>query len=308
MAKCKCKSKPKIVSSMVKSMNGHCCNDVCTNPICGEPDKLSIMAPVIYDEIGINLCTSFAIGVDIPTTYPTATSATIRVINATYTYGAGNVLVEPIANRPNCYQITLSNITLLFELRLYDTACRLIATIYPTAVYLPSDTTAATYDEDTNPTSVELELFAPYGISYDTTPTTPTPVVNYIGFSSMVNTITQGINLYGRAKLIDLDIATSSLTVGLTLVLQSLYYVGYKVDNCGKIETPKGCIITPEDSDCMRFVAGELLELEIKPLDLGYPANEQYLKKDCTVPCGSCKSNETCNCDNICCLEEDNNL
>ena len=58
----------------------------------------------------------------------------------------------------------------------------------------------------------------------------------------------------------------------------------------------------------MRFVAGELLELEIKPLDLGYPDNEQYLKKDCTVPCGSCKSNETCNCDNICCLEEDNNL
>ena len=203
MANCKCKSKPRIVSSVVNSMDSRCCKDVCTTPICGEPDKLSIMAPVIYDEIGINLCTTFPANVDIATTYPTATSATARIINATYSYGEGNVEITPIVGRTYCYDITLSNITLLFEVRLYDSACRLVATIFPTAVYLPSETSAETYDEDTNPTSVELELFAPYGISYNTAGTSPTPVINYIGFALGANTITQGINFYSRAKLIN---------------------------------------------------------------------------------------------------------
>ena len=288
MANCKCKSKPRIVSNVVKAMNGNCCIDVCTTPICGEPDKLTLMAPLIYDEIGINLCASFQAGVDIPTAYPTATSATIRAINATFTNGAGNVLVQSISGRPNCYEVTLSNITVLFELRLYDSACRLVATVFPTAVYLPSTTTVETYDEDTNPTSVVLEVFAPYGISYDTTGATPTAVVNYTGFATTNNFVQQGINLYSRAKLLDIDISTSTITVGLTFILQSLYFAGYKVDSCGRLDTPKGSIISPENSDCMRFVAGNLLDLEIKPLDLGNPNNEQCLKKERTVSCGSC--------------------
>ena len=37
-----------------------------------------------YDEIGINLCTTFDLGVDIPTAYPTAVSATAKVLNITY--------------------------------------------------------------------------------------------------------------------------------------------------------------------------------------------------------------------------------
>lgn len=71
------------------------------------------------------------------------------------------------------------------------------------------------------------------------------------------------------------------VTVGLTMVLQSMYYVGYKVQSAGKIDIPKGSIVTPDNSDCMRFVAGDLLNLAIKPLDLGNPGNEQYYKNDC---------------------------
>ena len=66
MAKCKCSKcgSTRIVSNIVQNMpNG--CFDVCTNPICGSPDELSILAPLIYDEIGINLCTTFAVGTDI---------------------------------------------------------------------------------------------------------------------------------------------------------------------------------------------------------------------------------------------------
>lgn len=35
-----------------------CCRevDVCNKEICGRPEFLSIYAPVIYDEIGVNVC------------------------------------------------------------------------------------------------------------------------------------------------------------------------------------------------------------------------------------------------------------
>ncbi len=287
MARCKtkCGCGSRIVSNAVSQMNGQNCFDVCTSPICGSPDYLGLYAPLIYDEIGINLCTTFDLGVDIPTTYPTATSATAQIIDITYTYGAGNVEITQISGRPNCYSVTLSNLTVQFAISIYDDACRLLDTIFVTAVYLPPDTTAATYDEDTNPTSVTLELFAPYGVAYNTDGTTFTPALSYIGYAAADNSIRQGLNLFGVAKVLNFDETDSTVTVGLTLVVQSLYYAGYKVASAGKIDIPKGSIVTPEDTDCLRFVAGDLLNLEIKPLDLGTPTCQENLKQDCTVDC-----------------------
>lgn len=267
MAKCKCSNRTRISSNMVQKMASGCV-DVCANPICGDPEKLSLMAPLIYDEIGINLCATFDLGVDIAETYPTVTTASIKAIDATYAYGPEGVQIESLAGRPNCYRITLSDITVQFAMDLYDNAGRLVDTIFPTAVYLPPSITAPTYDEDTNPTSVELEIFAPYGLSYDTTATPPTPVINYLGFTQTTNFVRQGINLYGIAKLLDFDTVDSTATVGLTLVLQSLYFAGYCVKSAGKIDVPKGSILPADNSECMRFVAGDLLNLAIKPLDL----------------------------------------
>ena len=283
MAKCKCGLRPRIVSNVCQCMNrnGENCFDVCSAPMIGDPNLLGIMAPLIYDEIGINLCTSAELGVDVQTTYPTATSATVSVVDLSYDYGAGDVEIEALAGRPNCCLITLSNITVTFAVRVFDCCCKLLGTLYPTALYLPSDATAPTYDEDTNPSSVELELFAPYGYAYDVTGETPTPLINAITFAGGGNQAGQGINLFANAKLLDFSTEDSTVTIGLTLVLQSLYYAGYKVQSAGKIDIPKGSIITPDNSDCRRFVAGDLLNLAIKPLDLGMPNNEQCLKKDC---------------------------
>ncbi|MDO5155176.1 MAG: hypothetical protein Q4D51_04345 [Eubacteriales bacterium] len=293
MAKCKCGGRPRIVSNVVQSIKcGGECRDFCSNPACGDADVLSIQAPLIFDEIGINLCANFPLGVDIATTYPTVTNASIKVLNATYTYGTDNVLIESITGRQNCYVVTLSNITLQFAVNLYDAACRLVATIYPTAVFLPSDTTAPTYDEDTNPTSVELELFAPYGFSYTAGGATPQPVINFVGFLDTNNFTRQGINLSAMAKILDFSTDDSEVTVGVTLVLQSLYFVGYKVNSAGKIEVPKGSIMSPDNTDCMRFVAGDLLDLEIKPLNL---EEDIYYKKPCkkvsTCASGNCGTN-----------------
>lgn len=293
MAKCKsgkCGCKARIVSNVIQNMQGSNCIDVCVNPICEPPKVLSLMAPLIYDEIGINLCATFALGTDISTTYPTAVSATAHVLNISYTYGDGNVVIEAITGRPNCYVVTLSNLSIEFAVNLYDENCRLLATLYPTAVYLPPETTAATYDEDTNPVSVELEIFAPYGISYDAgdaPAANPSPNINYVGFLENNNGIRQGLNLYAMAKVLGFDTDDDTITVGLTLVLQSLYFAGYHVESAGKINTPKGSLITPDNSSCLRFVAGDLLDLAIKPLELGPPLYEEQYKESCAVPCNS---------------------
>ena len=298
MSRCKCGNRARIVSNMVRSMQGgnSGCRDVCSNPICGEPNTLSLFAPLIYDEIGVNLCTTFDLDVDIPEEYPTVTKATIQAIDTSFSYGDGDVTIEGITGRQNCNLVTLSNIEVQFALKLYDDSCRLVDTLYPTALYLPSDTDAPTYDEDTNPSSVELEIFAPYGVSYsDPMIGDPEPVLNVVGFTTENNSVTQGLNLYCIAKLIDFDADDSEVTVGLTCVLQSLYFAGYKVESEGKIDTPKGSIVSPEDSDCMRFVAGDLLNLEIKPLDLGAPAYEENLKQECCDKTASCAGD--CGCD-----------
>lgn len=305
MAKCRCGSKTRFVSDVVSAMSKdrkHC-QDVCASPICKDPSVLGIMAPLIYDEIGINLCTGFDLDVDIATAYPTVTNARIEVITATYSYGPEDVRIEAITGRPNCYAITLSDITVQFALYLYDASCRLVDTIYPTAVYLPPAITDPTYDEDTNPTSVELEIFAPYGLSYNAE-AVPTPIINFIGENELNNTLRQGVNLFAIAKLLDFSTDSSTATVGLTLVLQSLYYVGYKVKSAGKIDIPKGCIVPPEETDCMRFVAGDLLNLAIKPLDLGAPAYEEYDKQECcnscNTGCPTCIGGSFATCDNAC--------
>ncbi|MBR1740721.1 MAG: hypothetical protein IJ733_02410 [Lachnospiraceae bacterium] len=267
------------------------CIDVCANPICGDPSVLSLMAPLIYDEIGINLCTTFDLGTDISTTWPTAAKANIQVIDVAYEYGEGGVEIDNIVGRPNCYQITLSNLTATFAMNIFDNDCRLLGTLYPTAVYLPPLVTAPTFNEDTNPTSVTLEVFAPYGLSFNVPETgDPNFALNFIGFEAENNVVRQGLNLFAIPKLLGFDITDDTATVGITFILQSLYYAGYNVQSAGKIQTPKGSIVAPDDTDCLRFVAGDLLDLAIRPLNLGPPACEENLKNDCyeSPSCGTC--------------------
>lgn len=305
MAKCKCSSKKRIVSNVVQSMNSNCgrCRDVCVNPIYGDPKTLGLMAPVIYDEIGINLCATFPLGTDIPTTYPSARNASARVIDLGYSYGAGNVQVSPIPRRVNCYSVTLSNMSVGFAVDLYDDNCNRLVTLFPRATYLPA-AGEPTYDEDTNPTSVELEIFAPYGVAFDTTttPGTPTEIINTTGFAAANNSVKQGINLYARARVLDLDTQASTVTVGVTLILQSLYFAEYRVPSLGKVDVPKGSILPPEESDCMAFVEGDLLELAIKPLSLGFPMHEENKKEECCdnrCGCPVCGETNKCSEENI---------
>ena len=116
-------------------------------------------------------------------------------------------------------------------------------------------------------------------------------VLNNLGLTSENNFVRQGLNLYGMAKILNLDVDADTITIGLSMILQSLYFVGYQVASEGRINTPKGSLLMPDDSSCRRFVAGDLLDLAIKPLELGTSWNE-----------GTCESVAS---QNGCCNAED---
>ena len=269
--------------------NGSCV-DVCASPICADPSTLTLMAPVIYDQLGLNLCSPVTLpGLD---DFPTAASASVQVIDVFFGEGTE---ITPLTGRPNCYEVSLANLNVTFAVRIFDCAGRLLTTLTTEATYLPPDT-ADNYDEETNPDLVQFDIFAPYGISYIGGDVS-SPLLNYIGFSSTNAGLLQGLNVTAFAKLLSLDIEDSVATVGLTLYVASLYYSQYQFGNISRAEIPKISLIPEDDSLCQDFVEGDLLNLAIKPLELGAPNYEEYLKKDCS----SCKS---C-CDTVVSVDDD---
>lgn len=259
------------------------CFDVCTTPICGTPQYLTLLAPVVYDEIGINLCRQITLAADFATTYPSAESATAEAVSVTFSTAPGETpAITPISGRPNCYSVTLRNLTVNFAVKLYDCAKRLLTVLPVSAAYLPASGTPdyAYYDEDTNPSSVELELYAPYGVSYSAADAA-TPVINYVGFATGAFSPAQGLNMIIIPKVLSFDPTTGEASMGLTIYLKSIYYSQYLIPHNGRAVVPKGSLIPQEDSVCMEFVSGSLLDREIKPLELSAPHHEETLKNEC---------------------------
>ena len=293
---CKCGRKDTVNVTLA---NGSCggaspipepCFDVCTSPICGTPQYLTLLAPVVYDEIGINLCRQITLAADFATTYPTAESATAEAISVAFSTAPGEApVITPINGRPNCYSVTLQSLTVNFAVKLYDCAKRILAVLPVSAVYLPASGTAdyTYFDEDTNPSSVELELYAPYGVSYSAA-NAAEPVINYVGFSTGASAPAQGLNMIIIPKVLSFDPATGEASMGLTIYLKSIYYSQYLIPHNGRAVVPKGSLIPQEDSVCMEFVSGSLLDREIKPLELGPPKNEENLKNECEDSRGCC--------------------
>lgn len=272
MSRCGCNNKV-IVSDLINGgLSDHDCVDTCINPQCGEPQYLTVLAPVVYDELGINVCRTFPLPATVPTTYPTAVYASAEVIDITFaTTGEDAVTVEPIAQRPNCYEITLTNLLVTFAIKLYDCCKRLLGTVTAEeVVYLPALITDPGYDEDTNPSSLVINLFAPYGVVYTGGDVT-TPSLNVVGFSTTNSQLEQGLNLMGIPKVIALDTVDGTITVGLTLIVKSIYFSQYQLPHNGKAVVSKGSTTQTENSLCLDFVNGGLLNRGIKPLETNDP-------------------------------------
>ena len=281
---CKCCSKRYVSCGIDKKGK---CLDVCTDPICGDPDCLTVLTPVVYDELGINLCRN--IPMEAPVT--NVDSISVQVMDICFeTYGETAVTAEPISGRPNCYLVTLTNLQVVFFVTFYDCAKRVLATQVVTANYLPANETSPEYeymDEDTNPTSVELEIYAPYGVAHANEPCLPA-IVHVIGFGCDNTALSQGLNLIAIPKVLNFDPEECMATIGLSVILKSVYFSQYKIPHHGKAIVPKACTRPTDDTICLDFVCGDLLDLAIKPLELGPPKYEETLKDSCDVPCDPC--------------------
>ena len=289
-AKCKCCSK-RYVSCGIDRKGS--CLDVCTDPICGEPDCLTVLAPVVYDELGINLCRN----VPLETAVPNIDRISVQVMDIAF--GPGTEGCEPgaapIPGRPNCCLVTLTDLQVTFFVTLYDCTGKILDTQTLSAVYLPGDPSSPDYaymDEDTNPDCVELEIFAPYGTAREAGPY-GRAIVHAIGFGSGSTGLHQGLNLIAIPKVLCFCPEDSSVTIGLSVLLKTVYFSQYRIPHKGRAVVPKACTRPTDDTICLDFVCGDLLDLSIKPLELGPPKYEEMLKNDCCSSCGACCPEET---------------
>lgn len=286
-----------------------CCNcckrecDVCIRPSCGEPEELSVFVPVIYDEVGINLCRTITIPQNILTQYPTTSYVQLLVANIKIYSGKGfltgeeeNVeyteeeqqemgnppvfsTVTTIPGRANCLRVKLTDLRVVFNVRLFDSCKKYLATVPLEAVYLPAVGTT-NYDPDTNPRSVTVDMYAPYGASsvynnYNEY------FINYVGFNMYYNTVENGINMNAVAKVMEFDPATGTMSAGITLYLRTVYYEAYKFNTIGKTIPPKMNTHEAESNPCLKFVEGDLLLQNVKPLELEPPKCEGKKKAEC---------------------------
>lgn len=275
MPKGSCNCSTKVYRSLVGKEAFDGCRDICSSPVCGEPKLLTLLAPVVYDEVGLNLCRSVdltALNLD---DFPTASSLILEVADINLNLGGGSE-VESIYNRPYCVRITLSDITVTFYAKILDGCGNLLDTRSFAAVYL--DPTSS-YDDETNPPSLTVDLYAPYGVSYvegtGGVGASLTPDISFLGLTASNNTIPQGIVVQGLAKAANFDPTGNTASVGLTLYLKTVYHVQYKVPHAGLAVPPKVEPDAPDIGACISFVEGGLLERNIKPLDFRCACQEE---------------------------------
>lgn len=269
------------------------CLDVCTEPLCGDPDFLTLFAPVVYDEIGINLCRSISLP---PVTLSNnVASITAQVLDVEFDQECDcSVTAGPINGRPNCYLVTLTNLKVTFLITFYDCARRVVDTVTVSAIYLPPESSCDCeyMDVETNPHCLELEIFAPYGITHSAC-RCDCPHIHCVGFDSCNSTLAQGLNLIAIPKVLKFNAVEDYATIGLTIYLKTIYFSQYKIPHHGKAIVPKACVRSVNDNSvCFDFVSGDLLELDIKPLELGPPKYEECLKVDCENNCRACEEIE----------------
>lgn len=248
-------------------------DDPCICPPIGEPEHLRIIAPVIFDECGLNLCK--VVEREVLSQYDDAASVSLRVVDINFNISCGEdgSSVEFIEDRPNCVRVHLSNICVKFAVKVLDSTCNIIDTFCMDELYLP-DEHDPEFDEETNPSSMTVDLYAPYGVSYIDNCEECIPTLNFLGFIEEGegynnNQVRQGVNAQALATAVKFEPNRGILAIGLTIYLKVTYLIQYKIPHVGLAIPPKcdPCVEDPENA-CRGFVEGDLLEQNILPLPL----------------------------------------
>ncbi len=246
-------------------------NDVCVNPPTGHPKSLTLLAPIVFDECGINLCKVIQRPVFCN---PDISSIQIRVVDIDWNLGRTDhsSRIETLRSRPHCSRITLSGIHLKLAVTLLDRCHNVLDSFMMVEEYLPSSIDDCCYDECANPCSLCFELYTPYGHSY-LTQDPPCPTINFFGMEETGscgignNTLRQGVGAQALAKVVRFDSEDGVIALGLTIYLKSIYFVQYRIPHEG-LAVPQKCAAFLEQCDaCKDFVEGDLLSLNIQPLD-----------------------------------------
>lgn len=183
---------------------------IATCPPIGEPRLLTLMAPVVFDESGINLCRVVCLDeltdvcqsgsnrqTDIlfdglsKRDLECANKLQLQVVDIDFNFVCPRNCryseIKPAKCNPNLSRITLKDIDVTFAVKVIDCACKVTKEGMMTLRYLPDEREIG-YDPDTNPDCVVLDLYTPYGVSY--APENPSgcnrlvPTINYVGFVS----------------------------------------------------------------------------------------------------------------------------
>ena len=318
-------------------------DDICICPPIGEPRCLNMLAPVVFDESGINLCrvidvnhlidvcnpkeecipcTDYLFGNLTKRDLKNADSIQLQVVDIDFNFICPETNrhseIKPVKDKPNCSRLTIKDIDVTLAVKILDSNCRVRKEGFMVLRYLPPVDTRG-FNEETNPSSVSLDLYTPYGISF--APENPcgcnklVPTINFVGYVENAglhkckrscacpgectsnnpamckamckefgsnNSVRQGISAQALAKVISND--DGVISVGLTLYLKVIYFVQYKVPHAGLVVPPKFEVIGGRaQNDCLMFVEGDLLEQSIRPLEVG--VSSKTIKHPNRQPC-----------------------
>ena len=260
-----------------------CSCGICNSSVNGRPKYLSVYAPVVYDEIGVNICRPVTIPEAVMTANPTVSQVQIDVVDIAFTVASEGIPATTVTNtvRANCTTVVLTNVSVTFRVKLFGDCNNFLTSTIIAANYLPGSSTSPEVellDDETNPESVTVELYTPYGIGYTSVAAT-TPFINTVGFMQGANTVVNGINVNAVTKAMNFNKATGTFSAGISLFLRTIYYETYKFEHDGKPVPPKASL-TEEQNTCLDFVESGLLSREIKPLELEPPKCEGKLKEE----------------------------
>ncbi len=234
---------------------------------CGVPDcasPLVAMMPVIYDECGVNLCRVLSPASALPAS---TACLEVQVLDIDLNLNNGTSFAT-LSNRPNCVRLTLSNLAVTFRLTALDCCGNILSQTVETVTYLDPDENCPSSDPDTNPTSVTLDVYVPYGLTYASGGCgTFTPTMTFLGpVAGVNNQLEQGLTLQAAAKVLRFDAALNQIALGLTLYIRSIYFTEYRIPHQGISIPPKATPVEEDQTDaCQDFVDGALLSPQVCP-------------------------------------------
>ena len=299
----------------------------------GEPRLLTMMAPAVFDEIGLNLCRTVCLNeledvcrcnsrdyTDIlfdglsKDDLAEADKIQLQVVDVNFNFDNNKCdrysEIKPAKGNPNLSRITLKDVDVTLAVQCISECCKVTKSGMMTIRYLGSEDNCG-YDSCTNPSSVTFDLYTPYGVGYEKDDPEGcyklTPTINYMGYVTSTDDVERcrENGSFNVNNTIQQGISAQALAkviaqnddcfaIGLTLYVKAIYFVQYKFKHEGLTVPPK---LTPIDessnNSCLDFVCGDLLEASIQPLEVGKNAKTLGSNQD-KDDC-SCVSNK-CNC------------